>query len=178
MVPKKGLEPPHPCGYMDLNHARLPIPPLRQVVASNGSSGESPVVLQTSIFLRAPDLCQTSALKREVVADRDRNEAIRPSALSSERTSNAGAYNPSHLALAKAMERIMGLPSKLPPPLQTRLRALAHDLSNSLETIMQASYLLGQKPLGVEEKKWVELIEDAAQDAAQINRELREMLRG
>jgi hypothetical protein len=28
-VPKKGLEPPHPCGYMDLNHARLPIPPLR-----------------------------------------------------------------------------------------------------------------------------------------------------
>jgi hypothetical protein len=30
MVPKKGLEPPHPCGYMDLNHARLPIPPLRR----------------------------------------------------------------------------------------------------------------------------------------------------
>jgi K+-sensing histidine kinase KdpD len=77
-----------------------------------------------------------------------------------------------------AMERIMGLPSKVPPPLQTRLRALAHDLSNSLETIMQASYLLGQKPLGIEEKKWVELIEDAAQDAAQLNRELREMLRG
>ena len=76
------------------------------------------------------------------------------------------------------MERIMGLPSKVPPPLQTRLRALAHDLSNSLETIMQASYLLGQKPLGIEEKKWVELIEDAAQDAAQLNRELREMLRG
>ena len=72
----------------------------------------------------------------------------------------------------------MGLPSKVPPSLQTRLRALAHDLSNSLETIMQASYLLGQKPLGIEEKKWVELIEDAAQDAAQLNRELREMLRG
>src|SRR5256885_16628172 len=31
MVPKKGLEPPRPCGHMDLNHARLPIPPLRQV---------------------------------------------------------------------------------------------------------------------------------------------------
>ena len=29
VVPKKGLEPPHPCEYMDLNHARLPIPPLR-----------------------------------------------------------------------------------------------------------------------------------------------------
>ena len=31
LVPKKGLEPPHPCGYMDLNHARLPIPPLRHI---------------------------------------------------------------------------------------------------------------------------------------------------
>ena len=31
LVPKKGLEPPHPCEYMDLNHARLPIPPLRPV---------------------------------------------------------------------------------------------------------------------------------------------------
>ena len=27
MVRMRGLEPPHPCGYMDLNHARLPIPP-------------------------------------------------------------------------------------------------------------------------------------------------------
>ena len=24
MVPKGGVEPPHPCGYMVLNHARLP----------------------------------------------------------------------------------------------------------------------------------------------------------
>src|SRR5216684_1913032 len=31
VVPSKGLEPPHPCGYMDLNHARLPIPPRWQV---------------------------------------------------------------------------------------------------------------------------------------------------
>jgi hypothetical protein len=38
-VPKKGLEPPHPCGYMDLNHARLPIPPLRQVTALRSSLG-------------------------------------------------------------------------------------------------------------------------------------------
>ena len=31
LVPSKGLEPPHPCEYMDLNHARLPIPPRWQV---------------------------------------------------------------------------------------------------------------------------------------------------
>ena len=30
VVPKGGLEPPHPCGHMTLNHARLPIPPLRR----------------------------------------------------------------------------------------------------------------------------------------------------
>src|SRR4051812_27556780 len=29
LVPKRGLEPPHPCEYLDLNQARLPIPPLR-----------------------------------------------------------------------------------------------------------------------------------------------------
>lgn len=30
MVPEKGLEPSRPCEHMDLNHACLPIPPLRQ----------------------------------------------------------------------------------------------------------------------------------------------------
>ena len=29
-VPKRGLEPPLPYGNMTLNHARLPIPPLRR----------------------------------------------------------------------------------------------------------------------------------------------------
>jgi signal transduction histidine kinase len=71
----------------------------------------------------------------------------------------------------------MSTPSRLPATVQTRLRALAHDLSNSLETIMQASYLLGQSNLADEQKKWVELIENATQDAAQLNRELREILR-
>ncbi len=42
---------------------------------------------------------------------------------------------------------------------------------------MQASYLLGQSNLADEQKKWVELIENATQDAAQLNRELREILR-
>ena len=39
LVPKKGLEPPHPCGYMDLNHARLPIPPLRRVTYQDSQTG-------------------------------------------------------------------------------------------------------------------------------------------
>ena len=68
--------------------------------------------------------------------------------------------------------------SKLPPEVVSRLRDLAHDLSNSIETIMQASYLLGQSKLEPHGKKWVQLIEEAAQDAAQINRHIREVLRG
>src|SRR6201992_3379438 len=38
LVPKGGLEPPHPCEYMDLNHARLPIPPLRHVIHLAGQA--------------------------------------------------------------------------------------------------------------------------------------------
>ena len=59
----------------------------------------------------------------------------------------------------------------------TKLRGLAHDLSNSIETIMQASYLLAQGKLDDNNKKWLELIDQASQDAAKINREIREILR-
>ena len=59
----------------------------------------------------------------------------------------------------------------------TKLRSLSHDLSNYIETIMQASYLLGQAQLDDNNKKWLEMVDKAAQDAARINREIREILR-
>lgn len=58
-----------------------------------------------------------------------------------------------------------------------KLRTLSHDLSNYIETIMQASYLLAQAKLDDNNKKWLGLIDKAAQDAARINREIREILR-
>ena len=58
-----------------------------------------------------------------------------------------------------------------------RLRALAHDLGNSVETIMQAAYLLGQAKLDDGNKKWVGMIDKAGRDCARINREIREILR-
>lgn len=67
---------------------------------------------------------------------------------------------------------------QMPPELNTKLRSLAHDLSNSIETVMQASYLLAQAKLDDTNKKWLELIDNAARDAARINREIRELLRG
>lgn len=66
---------------------------------------------------------------------------------------------------------------KLPDEVTGRLHMLAHDLSNSLETILQAAYLLGQAKLDANSKKWTQLIDAAAQDAARINREIREILR-
>ncbi len=66
---------------------------------------------------------------------------------------------------------------KIPPELNTKLRGLAHDLSNSIETVMQASYLLAQAKLDDTNKKWVELIDNAAREAANINRQIREILR-
>jgi K+-sensing histidine kinase KdpD len=58
-----------------------------------------------------------------------------------------------------------------------RLRALAHDLSNSLEAIMQVSYLLGQARLEGESKRWAQMLESSSEDAARINREIRKLLR-
>lgn len=66
---------------------------------------------------------------------------------------------------------------KLPSDTVTQLRTLAHDLSNSIETIMQASYLLAQAKLDENNQKWLDLIDKASQDAARINREIREILR-
>ena len=66
---------------------------------------------------------------------------------------------------------------KMSQDLNKQLRTLAHDLSNSIETIMQASYLLAQAELDETNKKWLELVDNAARDAARINREIREVLR-
>jgi len=56
-------------------------------------------------------------------------------------------------------------------------RKLAHDLSNSLETILQAAYLLGQAELDANSRKWTHMIDQAAHDAARLSREVREILR-
>ena len=66
---------------------------------------------------------------------------------------------------------------KTPAEITADLRTLAHDLSNAIETIMQATYLLSQAQMDENGKKWLELIDKASRDAARINREIRENLR-
>jgi len=58
-----------------------------------------------------------------------------------------------------------------------QLRSLAHDLSNALEGILQACYLLSHAELSADNRRWVQLIDTSSQDAARINREIRASLR-
>jgi len=67
--------------------------------------------------------------------------------------------------------------AKLSGAIVTQLRRLTHDLSNSLEVILQASYLLGELELDGKPSEWVRLIDEASQDAARANRAIREILR-
>ena len=67
--------------------------------------------------------------------------------------------------------------SKIPKDISTQLRTLAHDLSNSIETIMQACYLLNQSQLDETSKRWAGMIDSGARDAAKINRDIRDILR-
>ena len=66
--------------------------------------------------------------------------------------------------------------SAKPVDVAANLRALAHDLSNSLETVLQAAYLLQEAKLDPQNKKWAQIIDAAARDAARINREIRKIL--
>jgi hypothetical protein len=71
----------------------------------------------------------------------------------------------------------MAAENKMPPEIARELRALAHDLSNSLETILQATYLVSQTELPENTRRWMEMLDHASQEAVQINRKLREILR-
>jgi nitrogen-specific signal transduction histidine kinase len=66
---------------------------------------------------------------------------------------------------------------KIPSEIARELRTLAHDLSNALETIVQATYLIAQSGPPESQKRWVQLIDQASQDAVRINNKLREIMR-
>jgi hypothetical protein len=67
--------------------------------------------------------------------------------------------------------------AKIPAEQANAIRKLAHDLSNALEIIVQSSYLLSTTELDELGKKWVALLDQGTQQAAGLNRELREYVR-
>jgi hypothetical protein len=66
---------------------------------------------------------------------------------------------------------------KIPAATARELRSLAHDLSNALETIVQATYLISQAELPKDSRRWVEMVDEASQQAVKINLKLRQLLR-
>ena len=71
----------------------------------------------------------------------------------------------------------MAAENKIPAEIARELRVLAHDLSNSLETILQATYLVSQSELPENTRRWMEMMDQASQEAVKINRKLRDILR-
>jgi nitrogen-specific signal transduction histidine kinase len=67
--------------------------------------------------------------------------------------------------------------AKIPEETAKELRTLAHDLSNALETIVQATYLISQAGPPESSRRWIEMIDQASQDAVRINHKLRQVLR-
>ena len=66
---------------------------------------------------------------------------------------------------------------KIPGELARELRTLAHDLSNALETIVQATYLISQAGPPENMRRWVQLLDQASQDAVKLNNQIRKTMR-
>jgi light-regulated signal transduction histidine kinase (bacteriophytochrome) len=71
----------------------------------------------------------------------------------------------------------MSSSQSIPQQQATEIRRLAHDLSNALEIIVQANYLLGTVATDESAKQWIKLLEQGVQQATNINRDLREYVR-
>jgi hypothetical protein len=67
-----------------------------------------------------------------------------------------------------------------PPPIPAdqakEIRRLSHDLSNALEIIVQANYLLGVMSQDESAKQWIQLLDSGVVQAAEVNRNLREYI--
>jgi hypothetical protein len=66
---------------------------------------------------------------------------------------------------------------KIPLPVTVEIRRLMHDLSNALEIVLQAGYLLSTADLEDPAREWLGLLEGGAQQAMDLHRELREYVR-
>lgn len=65
----------------------------------------------------------------------------------------------------------------IPEDLALEIRRLAHDLSNSLEIIVQTSYLLSMAELKPPADDWLRMLDSGVQKALGINQELREYIK-
>jgi hypothetical protein len=57
------------------------------------------------------------------------------------------------------------------------IRRLAHELSNSLEVIVQTSYLLGTLELPKSGNEWLKMLDNGVNKSLEINLELRKYIK-
>jgi hypothetical protein len=67
-------------------------------------------------------------------------------------------------------------PAPIPIEQAEKIRAYSHDLSNALEIIIQTSYLLGLAELDENGRQWSRMLDEGVQQAAKVNRDLREYI--
>jgi hypothetical protein len=66
---------------------------------------------------------------------------------------------------------------QIPEEVAIEIRRLAHDLSNSLEIIVQTSYLLSMSELKEPASSWLRMLDSGVQKALGLNQELREYVK-
>jgi hypothetical protein len=64
----------------------------------------------------------------------------------------------------------------IPPEHAREIRRFSHDLSNALEIIVQANYLLNAMSHDEAAKQWIQLLDNGVLQATDINRSLREYI--
>jgi hypothetical protein len=93
---------------------------------------------------------------------------------------NANVEKPSRAGFRKRKHQVevsmTTKPSSIPAEQAQEIRRLSHDLSNALEIIVQANYLLGAMSHDESAKEWVKLLDNGVVQAAGINRSLREYI--
>lgn len=67
--------------------------------------------------------------------------------------------------------------AQIPAELAGEIRRLAHDLSNSLEVIVQTSYLLTLAELKPPADEWLRMLDGGVNRALEINGQLREYIK-
>ncbi|MGO8721017.1 MAG: hypothetical protein ACLQMO_17645 [Acidobacteriaceae bacterium] len=68
-------------------------------------------------------------------------------------------------------------PPSIPPELSAEIRRLMHDLSNALEIVLQAGYLLTTADTEEPVKEWIGLLDGGAQQALKVHQQLRDYIR-
>jgi hypothetical protein len=66
---------------------------------------------------------------------------------------------------------------QIPEELALEIRRLAHDLSNSLEVIVQTSYLLSMAELKEPASDWLRMLDGGVQKALELNLQLRAFIK-